>query len=105
MPSRKDIITSSNDIERVATELECKIDKLITQYKRSLEKVEQQKLTIDELSEELSTLKSENKRLKEELKTSRLAKAISRGSGDTDAKAKIESLVREIDKCIALIDK
>ena len=49
-------------------------------------------------------MKSENIKLHEEIKTLKVATAISTGEGSTEAKSRISQLVREIDKCIALLN-
>ncbi len=42
--------------------------------------------------------------LNNKLKTTRVASAISEGNGSYEAKMRINQLVREIDKCIALLN-
>ena len=49
-------------------------------------------------------MKSENMKLHEEIKTLKVATAISTGEGSSEAKNRISQLVREIDKCIALLN-
>ena len=49
-------------------------------------------------------LQRENKDLNNKLKTTRVASAISEGNGSYEAKMRINQLVREIDKCIALLN-
>ena len=73
--------------DAVINELNFKIDKLIKLYISSLE-----------------NLQRENKDLNNKLKTTRVASAISEGNGSYEAKMRINQLVREIDKCIALLN-
>ena len=73
--------------DAVINELNFKIDKLIKLYISSLEQN-----------------KRENKDLNNKLKTTRVASAISEGNGSYEAKMRINQLVREIDKCIALLN-
>ena len=49
-------------------------------------------------------MKSENMKLHEEIKTLKVVAAISTGEGSSEAKNRISQLVREIDKCIALLN-
>jgi chromosome segregation ATPase len=94
--SNKDLVTS----------LESKIDLLVKRYKG--------------LSEECNKLQEENQKLMDQLnRTSadlteaqtkynhlKLAKTVELSQGDGhDAKLKINQMVREIDKCIALLNR
>lgn len=91
--------------DAVLNELKFKIERLIKLYISSLQTIEDQKNSISELSTEIENLKSENQNLKEELKTARVANAISgTGDGSYQAKMRINRLVREIDRCIALLN-
>lgn len=91
--------------ESVLNELKFKVDKLIKQYISSLEENKIRGSRIEELQNEIENLKSENQKLNEELKTTRVANAISGGdNGSYQAKMQINQLVREIDKCIALLN-
>ena len=80
--------------DAVINELNFKIDKLIKLYISSLE----QNKSLE------SNLQRENKDLNNKLKTTRVASAISEGNGSYEAKMRINQLVREIDKCIALLN-
>lgn len=91
--------------DAVLNELKFKVERLIKLYISSLEKNKMQEDRINELLTEISSLKSENKILNEELKTARVANAISGDNqGSYQAKMRINQLVREIDKCIALLN-
>jgi FtsZ-binding cell division protein ZapB len=92
--------------ESVLNELKFKVERLIKQYRSSLERNQIQEGNIKALSLEIEALKNENKSLSEELKTAKIANAISGGnnSGSYQAKMRINQLVREIDKCIALLN-
>lgn len=91
--------------DAVLNELKFKVEKLIKLYISSLEQNKSQEGRINELLSQLEGAKSENKFLNEELKTSRVANAISGGDdGSYQAKMRINQLVREIDKCIALLN-
>ncbi|MDL2251591.1 hypothetical protein LJC12_01940 [Odoribacter sp. OttesenSCG-928-J03] len=91
--------------ESVLNELKFKVERLIKLYTSSQERNSAQEVKINELLAEMEELKRENKSLSEELKTARIANAISGGDdGSYQAKMRINQLVREIDKCIALLN-
>ena len=90
--------------DAVINELNFKIDKLIKLYISSLEQNKSLESKIQDLQSELENLQRENKDLNNKLKTTRVASAISEGEGSSEAKNRISQLVREIDKCIALLN-
>ena len=90
--------------DAVINELNFKIDKLIKLYISSLEQNKSLESKIQDLQSELENLQRENKDLNNKLKTTRVAAAISTGEGSSEAKNRISQLVREIDKCIALLN-
>ena len=91
--------------DAVINELNFKIDKLIKLYISSLEQKKGLEGRMEDLQSELENLKRENKELSEELKRTKVANAISGSDGNSyEAKVRINQLVREIDKCIALLN-
>ena len=88
----------------VVNELKSKIDKLINLYISSLERNKSLESELQSLQSELEQEKGENKTLNEKIKTTKVASAISGGNGSYEAKVRINQLVREIDKCIALLN-
>lgn len=90
--------------DAVINELNFKIDKLIKLYISSLEQNKSQDCKILNLQTELDNVKRENKELNEELKRTKVANAISGSDDSYEAKMRINQLVREIDKCIALLN-
>ena len=90
--------------DAVINELNFKIDKLIKLYISSLEQNKSLESKIQDLQSELENLQRENKDLNNNLKTTRVPSAISEGNGSYEAKMRINQLVREIDKCIALLN-
>jgi predicted RNase H-like nuclease (RuvC/YqgF family) len=94
-----------SDLSIIVTGLEYKVKKLLDLHKK--------------IDKENSILSKENYELKkkleekgekiiefeQKLKTIKITKAIEKGSGITDAKLKINEIVREIDKCIALLNR
>lgn len=90
--------------DAVINELGFKIDKLIKLYISSLEQNKSLESRIEKLQSELEDVRRENQDLNDKLKTTRVANAISEGKGSYEAKMRINQLVREIDKCIALLN-
>jgi predicted RNase H-like nuclease (RuvC/YqgF family) len=81
------------------------INKLKELYEKEKETREQLQIENSELLEKLSQKDKELETLEVKIDTLKLAKSIS-NTGDThDAKVKVLNLVREIDKCIALLNK
>ena len=78
------VMTAKQDA--VINELNTKVERLIKLYISSLDKNR-------EMDSEM-----------EEIKTLKVAAAISTGEGSSEAKNRISQLVREIDKCIALLN-
>ena len=90
--------------DAVINELNFKIDKLIKLYISSLEQNKSLESKVQELQYELENVKREKQDLNDKLKTTKVASAISSGEGSYEAKMRINQLVREIDKCIALLN-
>jgi predicted nucleic acid-binding Zn-ribbon protein len=85
------------------------IKKRLTDFQRAYQSLKEE---LESRSEEVKTLKSELVRLEgerdkmeTELETVRMAQSLSGQEGDTGAtKRKIDAMVREIDRCIALLN-
>lgn len=90
--------------DAVINELKLKVEKLIKLYIASLEKNKSLENQLSELAQQVNDLKSESRTLNDELKNQKVASAISGGEGSYQAKLRINQLVREIDKCIALLN-
>jgi len=90
----------------IVSELRGQISRLITLYqdlKLEKEKLVHEKMT---LLEQVETLNKENEEFKHQYDTMKLAKTFAVNTGDSQqAKNKISQIVREIDKCIALLNK
>lgn len=93
------------DISLLVTSLQSKVEKLIIQHKKAIEDTEQLKEENRFLRKKLSENKVQITELEERNKVLKLAKTLSINSEkSTDLKLKINELVREIDKCIALVN-
>lgn len=90
--------------DAVVNELSYKIERLIKLYISSLEQIKSLEGKLKEVQSELENVKREKQDLNNKLKTTRVASAISEGKGSYEAKMRINQLVREIDKCIALLN-
>jgi len=88
---------------------------LIEQHKQLLQKVKSlelqasvQQREIEQWSVDKESLSRENRELKEQIKTIKLAQSITAGSGDQSSrqiKTKINEYIREIDKCLSLLNR
>ena len=96
------VMTAKQDA--VINELNTKVERLIKLYISSLDKNREMDSEMKELRIQIERMKSENMKLHEEIKTLKVAAAISTGEGRSEAKNRISQLVREIDKCIALLN-
>lgn len=102
MSSKEYVMTAKESA--VINELNEKIERLIKLYISSLDKNREMASEAKELRGQIERMKSENIKLHEEIKTLKVATAISTGEGSSEAKNRISQLVREIDKCIALLN-
>ncbi len=96
------VMTAKQDA--VINELNTKVERLIKLYISSLDKNREMNSEMKELRIQIERMKSENMKLHEEIKTLKVVAAISTGEGSSEAKNRISQLVREIDKCIALLN-
>ncbi|RXQ94395.1 hypothetical protein EO244_08920 [Ancylomarina salipaludis] len=90
----------------IVSELRGQISRLISLYQDL--KLEKEKLVLEkmELLERVESLSKENEEFKHQYDTLKLAKTFAGNTGDSQqAKNKISQIVREIDKCIALLNK
>ncbi|MDR0982453.1 MAG: hypothetical protein LBM07_04325 [Culturomica sp.] len=93
--------------DSVLNELKFKVDRLIKLYRNSLEVINEQKEKIEELSVSIGNLEAQNAELDEKLKNAKIATGLMSENKDDNsrqAKLQINRLVREIDKCIALLN-
>ncbi|MGZ2368221.1 hypothetical protein ACXR6G_00360 [Ancylomarina sp. YFZ004] len=90
----------------IVSELRGQISRLIALYQDL--KLEKDKLVHEkmDLLEQVEILSKENEEFKHQYDTLKLAKTFAVNTGDSQqAKNKISQIVREIDKCIALLNK
>ncbi|MEI6883475.1 MAG: hypothetical protein WCO02_03245 [Bacteroidota bacterium] len=93
-----------DDVNTLVSGIEFKVRKLIARQKKLRE--ENEKLTND--INQLKTINEEQKLvingLEEKIQVLKLARTTGGGEDNSDVKAKINELVREIDKCIGLLN-
>ncbi len=84
--------------------IELKLHKLIDRQKELLEKMEKSRDEIQELNKIHDIQKDEIIKLKDQYRILKLSKTLETKEGAVEAKTKISELVREIDKCIGLLN-
>ncbi|GAB5556282.1 MAG: hypothetical protein SchgKO_04950 [Schleiferiaceae bacterium] len=91
--------------ENLSSKVVGKVSQLVKQYQELAQVVEQQKAELNQRDREIQTLHGQVEGLKEEIKALQVGDAIKASSGSNEAAQKINALVREIDKCIALLNQ
>lgn len=88
----------------VITSLETRMRALIEEHRRLGAQCRELVAERDALRAENRSLEERAKRLQEELGRMRLAEGLSGGGGDREkARARVNRLMREVDRCIALV--
>ena len=90
---------------KMISSIEIKVKRLIEQQKEVKEKL---KLYQNEIQEQKTINEQQQKtinELKEKIKLLKIAKTTETKEGAVDAKLKINEMVREIDKCIGLLNR
>lgn len=94
------------DVKQQLTRVDELAQKLINEYsacKKDAANLQQQ---VSKLNHELKQKNQELQMLEHELKNVRVAQGMTTDGGDAEqARAKISALVREIDRCIALLNE
>lgn len=84
---------------------ETRVRQLMLKYKELENKNRELQVLVEEKEVAMSTILEENKTLRSEYANLKLAKMIEIGDDDLkDAKTRVTKLVKEIDKCIALLN-
>ncbi|HEV7229995.1 MAG TPA: hypothetical protein VGO45_01630 [Bacteroidia bacterium] len=97
-----------NELHEIVSNLESKAQKLIHLHTKAVEDNEKLKRSITEIQEKLELKDLEFKELEEKYQAVKLAKSLLENNETektTDIKLKINELVREIDKSIALLNR
>ena len=90
--------------EELLDKLNIKIEKLIKEYGASNLKNTELANQVEDLKNKLDKKENENQQLKEQIKMIGLSGSVKNSGGSKVARSKINELVREIDKCIELIN-
>lgn len=92
--------------EEIIENIRTKFNKVFAMYKTEKEKREETERHAKELEELVKIKEMELKEIKTKYNNLRLAKSILHQHEDSqDARVEINKIVREIDKCIALLNK
>ncbi len=90
----------------IITSLNSKIEKLIILHKSLVEEKNKLKAENQELEKQIKELAIKQNQLENQNKAIRLAKDLKKdGESSLDLKLKINELVREIDKCIVMMNR
>ena len=85
--------------------IDLKMKRLIGQHRETKEKLKQYQNEIQELKNINEQQQKGINELKEKIKLLKIAKSTEKQEGAVDAKLKINEMVREIDKCIGLLNR
>lgn len=90
--------------KRVITTLESRVKQLLGDHKRLSEVARELTAEVAKLKAEKRALEEENKSLRTDLQRKELAEGLAGDSRNRDkARARVNRLMREVDKCIALL--
>ena len=92
--------------KNLLTNFELKVKQIIARHEALKEEKRQLEEKIKGLEESVNQLHSENQVLVQKYENLKLAKMLAASEEENkDAKSRIQKIVREIDKCIALLNK
>lgn len=92
------------NVNSLVSGIELKLYKLIERHEELTNKLDGYQEEIQELTKIHELQKNEIIKLKEQYRILKLSKTLETKEGAGEAKAKINELVREIDKCIGLLN-
>ncbi len=94
------------DKDQKLIEIQNKLDQLISSYEMCLEANTMLTSEIEEIKSRLDERNAEYEALKERFETLKVARSIGdTPEGKKEARAKINAIVREVDQCIALLNR
>ncbi|MCF8298964.1 MAG: hypothetical protein K9J13_15555 [Saprospiraceae bacterium] len=94
-----------NNLDKLIEDLEYKARKLVESKQKTENENSKLLNDISELKKIINKQKLDINKLEENNKVLKIAKSIDTGEESVNAKQKINELVREVDKCIALLNK
>jgi hypothetical protein len=92
------------DVGTLVSGIEYKLGKLIEQHHLQRADRKRHMAEIRELKETVSEQKKSIRQLEERIKLLKISKTLESKEGNVEAKLKINELVREIDRCIGLLN-
>lgn len=92
-------------VKSVITELEARLNRLVDDHRKLVALCGELTAERDGLKEENRALEQRVRSLDHELSTIRLREGLAGGGDKEKARARVNRLMREVDKCIALLDK
>lgn len=90
---------------KIINELGEKINSLISLCEERKEKNKALKKENEDLKEQLQSQKQEKQELQEKYENLKISKTLTKDSNPEEMKSRIDKLVQEIDKCIALLNE
>lgn len=97
--------TSESCMEDVISEIRAMVNQLLKEREQLRSDLERTSQKLALTQEALAGYEAKITALEEANKTIKIAKSLTGAEESTEAKLKINALVREIDKCIALLNK
>ena len=96
----------SQEVDKLLDSIILKAERLLKSRQTLLDKVQKLEQINLELNNELDALRKDNESLREANQVLRMAKAVSGEDQNTrDLKLRINDYIREIDRCLALINR
>jgi len=92
------------DVATLVSGIEYKFGRLIEQHHIQRAENKRHINEIQELTQVINELKNTIRQLEDRIKILKIAKTLETKEGNVEAKLKINELVREIDKCIGLLN-
>ena len=92
-------------VEAIIATVEAKVHQLGEQKLKAEQELSSAREKLQRMEEKMAELKSQIADLEEKNRVIQVAQSLNSGEGSTDARKRINELVREIDKCIALLNK
>ncbi len=91
-------------LNEIALRLETRTRQLILRHKKLMQQVEQLEQKLSQQEEEIQSLQTRNEELEKEYANLKMAKYIDMADDDVkDLRGRIRRMVRDIDKCIAML--
>ena len=95
-----------SDLKSITLSLESKIEKLLNLHHRTKKELSTLTTEYSHLNQNLEQQKKTIKDLEEKTKVLKLSKSLSTtNENTTELKLKVNELIREVDKCISLLNK